>query len=403
VGRQEGGGAMIQAWRDAFWTAAFLRDLVAGEKRTLFKRFGGEPVVTRHVAQPGGRRPVSFDRYLVPTPDGADRPALVVTHGFTHEGARDPRLQALCRRLARLGWAVVVPEFPQMRQYRLGLDDTDDLETVILALERMSGIVTPCGILAFSFGAAPVLIALTREAVRRRTAFALVFGGCFDLRHATRYVLTGAYDLAGLSGAVLTPTERDDRWKFLKGNTHLLPDSPTRVEFVRALDARIADPACRVDPSAFSEAERAFFALVANRDPARFEALFAPVEPMMARWIRTLSPKGVAARITTPLVIVHSRTDQKTHYSESVALSRAAPGTALLAIVNTFAHVEVSLRWSSPVTLFRDLLPGLRRMWAVARALDPRRLSASAAPASPCRSRGPVRPGHAHPATGRGI
>jgi hypothetical protein len=266
-----------------------------------------------------------------------------------------------------------------MRQYQLGLNDTEDVETVILALDRMRGIIPTCGIVAFSFGAAPVLIALTRETVRQRAAFALVFGGCFDLRHATRYVLTGAYDLAGLSGAVVMPTERDDRWKFLKGNTHLLPDSPTRAGFVRALDARIADPECRVDSSAFSEAERAFFALIENRDPERFEALFAPVEPLMARWIRTLSPREIAARITTPLVIVHSPTDQKTHYSESIALSRAAPRTALLAIVNTFAHVDVSLRWSSPRTLFRDVLPGVRGMWAVARALNPRRVSAGVA------------------------
>lgn len=355
---------------EPLWTAGFIRDVIAGEGSTVFKRFTGVPQVTRHRAVGPGRRPVAFDFYR--TAHRRALPPLIVTHGFAHEGPNDPRLQSLCRRLARLGWAVIVPEFPQMRGYQLGLDDTDDLETVVMMLPSLEEVSRdPAGILAFSFGAGPVLIGLTREGIRRHIGFALVFGGYFDLRHSIRYVLTGAYDIGGLRGRVNMPTERDDRWKFLKGNLRLLPESETRDEFLRIVEARIADPTVWVDPSGCSKEEQGLFALIANRDPSHFETLYAPVAALLDPWISALSPSALAARITTPLVIVHSRTDQKTHFSESIALSRAvteAPAP-LVAIVNTFAHVDVVLRATSLSAFRREVVPGLKSLWQVSRVL----------------------------------
>lgn len=354
--------------RDAFWTAAFLRDFVAGERPTLFKRLTGQPVVTSHVTAEPGRRPVAYDLYVVPSRRRTPQPALIVAHGFTHEGARDPRLQALCLRLARLGWLVMAPQFPQMRRYQLGLEDTDDLETALCALTRRSDVGGGrAGVLAFSFGVAPVLIGLARESIRARASFALMFGGCFDLRHAMKYALTGAYDQAGLSGRLPLRAEGDDRWKFLKGNVQLIPDSPTRDQFLRMLDARIADPSTPVDPTPYSQAERVLFELMDNRDPARFESLYGAASPYLGDWIGALSPATIAAQITTPMVIVHSDTDHRTHHSESLALSRAMPAAPppLLAIVNLFSHVDVSFRWRSLTSFRRDVLPSAKLMWAV--------------------------------------
>jgi hypothetical protein len=356
---------------EAFWAAAFMHDMTAGDKPTVFKRLTRAPQVTEGRAEVPGRRPVPFDLYRPARARAALAP-LIVTHGFTHEGRRDARLRALCDRLARLGWAVIVPEFPQMRQYRLGLDDTDDLETVALALPSLRDIAAErLGVVAFSFGAAPVLIGLTRAPVRQYARFALVFGGCYDLGHAIRYVLTGAYDIGGLSGRVRMPTERDDRWKFLKGNLQLLLCSPATGRFLRVVDSRIADPCAPVDLSGCSDLERSVFALIDNRDPNRYRALYAPVASYLEPWIAALSPAAVAPQITTPLVIVHSTTDQKTHYSESVALGRAVPAAPppLIAIVGTFAHVDLALRHRSVRTWRTEVLPGLQQLWRVVRVL----------------------------------
>ncbi len=66
--------------RDAWWAAAFLRDVAAGERPTLFKRMGRTPVVTSHVTDEPGRAPVAFDLYITPSRRLGLRPALVVTH-----------------------------------------------------------------------------------------------------------------------------------------------------------------------------------------------------------------------------------------------------------------------------------------------------------------------------------
>ncbi len=371
---------MFRSACETLWAAAFIRDFAAGERRTIFKRLGGRPQVSHHVTDEPGRRPVAFDLYT--TGRRGLRPALVVTHGFTHEGARDPRLEALCRRLARLGWTVMTPHFAQMQRYQIGLDDTEDLETALRALTRRDDVdASRVGLLAFSFGAAPVLIGLTREAVRTRTSFALIFGGYFDLKRTMRYVFTGAYDAEGHNGRVALPVKGDDRWKFLNGNIHLIPESPTREWFAAMLDAKIADPSHAVDPAVFSPAEQAMFRLVDNRDPKRFDALYDEAAPYVDGWVRMMSPCHYADRVTTRLVIVHSVTDHKAHFTESLAMSRGVPNAPppQVAIVNTFAHVDLRLKRRSLHEWRSEVIPSLRRLLGVgvrlvreANALHPR-------------------------------
>lgn len=359
---------MFDTVRDALWAAAFIGDFVAGERPTLFKRLGGEPRVSHHITGEPGRRPVPFDLYVTRPRSTAQRPALVVAHGFAHEGAHDPRLEALCRRLARLGWIVMTPEFPQMKRYQLGLDDTDDLETALRALTRRPDVDgAHVGLIAFSFGAAPVLIGLTREPVRARTSFALIFGGYFDLKKTMKYVLTGAYDNEGHRGRVALPAHNDDRWKFLKGNVHLIPASPTRARYLAMLDAKIAAPSHPADIGVFSDAEQTLFRLMDNRDPERFGALYEEAAPYVDAWVQTMSPCYWAEGITTPLVIVHSVTDPKTHFTESLAMSRHMPKAPppRVAIMNAFSHVDLRLNWRSLRALTAEVIPGVRQLWGV--------------------------------------
>lgn len=363
---------MFVTLRDSLWAAAFIRDFIAGERPTLFKRLGGTPVVAQHVTDKSGRRQVPFDLYITPSRSSAPRPALIVTHGFAHEGAHDPRLEALCRRLARLGWIVMTPEFPQMKRYQLGLDDTEDLETAWLALTRRPDVdPTHVGVLAFSFGAAPMLIGLAREPMRSRVSFGLVFGGYFDLHTTMKYVLTGAYDCEGYRGRAALATHNDDRWKFLGGNMHLIPDSPTRARFLTLVDSLEGHVPATANISGFSEPEQVLFRLIDNRDPDRFDALYAKAAPYVDHWVRTMSPCYTADGISARLVIVHSETDQKTHFSESVAMSRGilnAPPPRL-AILNAFAHVDLKLNLRSLRAITSEVIPGMRQLWSVGLSL----------------------------------
>ena len=357
---------MFSRARDALWAAAFTRDIVAGDRPTLFKRLGGRPEVTAHVAG-GGATTLRYDLYVVP---GRGRgAAVVVTHGFTHEGTADPRLQALCHRLARAGFVVMAPEFDEMRRYRLGLGDTGALVLAVDTIAAHPG-VDPARVCvaAFSFGAAPALIALSREPLKSRVAAAMIFGGFFDLRRTFKYVLTGGYDLDGVRHHAVLPTEHDDRWKFLRANVDVLPASPTREAFMQALDHLTRDPAYAPRPEVWSAVEQATFALFANRDPDGFDGLYAAVAPYIDEWVRCLSPSEYASQLTTPLLVVHSRTDPKTPYTESLAISRGLPNAppVHLAVLNTYSHVDLKLDWRSIRAVARDVVPGLLMIWGSA-------------------------------------
>ncbi|MBL8136332.1 MAG: hypothetical protein JNL48_06900 [Acidobacteria bacterium] len=357
---------MREHLRHGWRAAAFTLELVAGDRARWLTGPRARVDVTAHAVTHHGRV-VRYECYAVPDRRGRRHPAVVVTHGFTHEGAADPRLQALCRRLARAGFVVVAPEFDEMRQYRLGEGDQADLEAVVAGLATHPGIdVTRVGVIAFSFGAAPALIGLARPPLRDAVTFAVVFGGYFDLKRTFKYVLTGAYDGFGYHGRLPVPTVGDDRWKFLRGNQAMIPPSPTSHLLEEAAARRIADPAAVVDVRGCSAAERAAFALIENRDPDRFDALYAAA-PFVDAWVQRLSPVHTAHAIRARLILIHSFTDQKTPFIESIAMSRGVPHAPppSLTLLNAFAHVDLRLDWRSLTSLMRDGLPGLVAIWRI--------------------------------------
>jgi hypothetical protein len=87
--------------------------------------------------------------------------------------------------------------------------------------------------------------------------------------------------------------------------------------------------------------------------------------------VRRLSPCEYAHDLTTPLLIVHSRTDPKTSYTESVAMSRGVPNAPRphLAVLNTFSHVDLALNWRSLRSVASDVVPGLLMIWGIGRWL----------------------------------
>ena len=398
------GAAMRNQLTAGLKAAAFVYDMSAGERDTWVKRFAG-PVTVTHEAIASHGRPVDCAIYRTDPSTSRERPLLVVTHGFAHEGHTDPRLQALCRRLARLGFIMASPQFDEMRHYRLGLNDLADMEAVIATMRHAPGVdASAVGVMAFSFGSAPTLIGLSRPPLRDQVAFALIFGGYFDLRRAVRYVLTGAYEGHGHSGRIDPPTRGDDRWKFLKGNLSMVPASATSDVFARAVEARIADPSAPVDISRCTKEERAAWALISNRDPQLFDRLYLEAGPVLDGWIRRMSPEPTADGIRARLFLVHSFTDQKTPFTESIAMSRGVPAAPppSLTLLNAFAHVDLRLNWRSLRSLVREGLPGLVAVWRVVRDIlvlarapghAPRRQVARTYPAS-----APAE----EPATGRG-
>lgn len=356
--------------RHAVWTTLFLADFVAGENPSLFKRLTESPTVVNDSLFLASGLQVPFDLYR--TPSGDRSPAIIFTHGFAHQGYRDPRIQAQSRRLARAGFAVMAPDLQQMKHYQLGFEDADALTGCLAYLRQHPQVdSTRIGVIAPSFGAGPVLIAISRPQVRDQVQFGLIFGGYFDLRRTLAYTLTGAYDAEGQAGLIDPSKNRHNRWKFLHGNAHLLPPSSSREQFLQFVDAKRRDPTLDIRPvlPGLSLAEGQTLIFMDNENPALFDSLFATIPGEFHAWIDTLSLHHYAADISAPLLIVHSQADNKVHFSESLTLARSLPNAPSPLIVGLFSHVDLKLEWSSFGVLWNEVLPGLGELWSLAHRL----------------------------------
>jgi len=355
--------------RRAAWTTLFLADFVSGDAPSLFKRLTPSPVVTSDTLIVSDSLQIPFDLYRPPS--DARAAAVLFTHGLAHRGYHDPRLQAQSRRLARAGFVVMAPDLQQMKTYRLGFKDVEAVVACLGYLRRLAGVdSTRVGVVAPSFGAGPVLIAISRPEVRDQVCFGLIFGGYYDLRRTLLYTLTGAYQAEAHSGIIDPSSNRHNRWKFLRGNLHLLPPSPSREEYARFLAAKIAEPTMDIHPvlSRFSAEERRVLVFMDNEDPARFDSLYAAIPTSAHAWIDTFSLHHYTSGIKARLLIVHSQADKKVPFTESLVLSRHLPRAPepLVMIVGLFSHVDLKLEWRSFQVVWQELLPGMEQLWSLA-------------------------------------
>lgn len=355
--------------RHAAWTALFIADFVAGDDPSLFKKLTSPPIVTSDTLTIGDDLQIPFDLYRPDT--DAPSAAILFTHGLAHRGKQDPRVQEQSRRLARAGFVIMAPDLQQMKTYRLGFRDVEAVAACLDYLRPLAAVdSTRVGVIAPSFGAGPVLIAISRPRVRDQVRFGLIFGGYYDLRRTLLYTLTGAYDAEGHSGRIDPSPNRHNRWKFLRGNLHLIPPSPSRQTYSRFLMAKQDDPALDIAPalSRFSEPEQRLLLFMDNEDPARFDSMYAALPTSVHAWIDTLSLHHYAADIKARLLIAHSRADAKVAFTESLTLGRSLPNAPEpeVVILGLFSHVDLQLEWSSLQAVWQKILPGLRQLWSLA-------------------------------------
>lgn len=352
--------------RSAVWTTLMISDFLAGESASLFKFLSPTPATSRDtLAAPDG--PLPFDLYNPSR--GEPHAGLILVHGFAHKGNQDPRIREHAGRLARAGFAVMAPDLRDMKTYRLGFADARSLEACIAHLRRLPQVDSArVGLLAPSFAAGPALIALSRSPQPLR--FALIVGGYCDLRETLRYTLTGAYGEPGDEQLRGPARNRRSRWKFLAGNLDHLPPSPSRSELGLFMERQMRNPRPPVEPrlARFTAGEQALVRFMANEDPQLFDSLYAAVPAPVRAWVDTLSLDHYLGANRTPLLLVHSTTDGKVPYTESLRLSRSLPRTtsSRLYIIDLLAHVDLSLRLDSLAALWNHTLPGLGRLWLLA-------------------------------------
>ena len=129
-----------------------------------------------------------------PAGDGR-RAAVLLIHGVVETGKDDPRMIWLARLLARSGFTVLVPDFLGFKSLRLRVSDIGEMVDAVVYLRSLHQWVLPdrIGMIGFSYGAGPMLIAGADPRVEGRLRFVVPFGGYYDLVQVIKFVTTGYY------------------------------------------------------------------------------------------------------------------------------------------------------------------------------------------------------------------
>ncbi|HEV2744067.1 MAG TPA: CocE/NonD family hydrolase, partial [Rubrobacter sp.] len=238
-------------------------EAVSGEPRFGEETVAGNPAL---VARPAGEGPW---------------PAVFFVNGTVPEGRKLPEARRLAEGFARAGYLVVLPDLPGLMEDRITPKTVDETAEVARAVAgRPDAAGCEVSMVGISTGATLALLAAERPGTGDRVSLVAGVAPYSDIRTILNVATTGRYGTADGSFA------RHDADPFLsyvvaRSMIAALPPGPDR----RALSAEMEavgrehpDPlgALRLretqnlDPDA-----AAVVALLANRDPARFDGLYS--------------------------------------------------------------------------------------------------------------------------------
>jgi pimeloyl-ACP methyl ester carboxylesterase len=272
----------------------------------------------------------------------------LLVHGLSRAGRRQPDLVRLARLLARHDRLVLVPQFEGLAAFRLSGREVAEVRAALRALAVRSRAV---GVVGFSFGAGPALLAAADMPTLALTAG---FGGYAELRNVILYLTTGVHHFAGRR--YVQAPEEYNRWKLLALLVGFVQDARDRQLLSRIAERKLADPG--VDTGGL-EADlgpegRAVRALVLNRRETAVGALLAALPAEARAAIERLSPLAAVPRLRGRLLIAHGAGDVSIPFTESLRLAEASSGRARAVILETFEHTAAQPFWPSFGSRLRD-------------------------------------------------
>jgi len=213
--------------------------------------------------------PLHGDLYRPARPRGA----LLLVHGLSRAGRRQPDLARLAGVLGQHRVLVVVPQFEGLAAFRLSGREVADVRAAL----RYTALLHPSvGMAGFSFGAGPALLAAADVPSLRAVGS---FGGYADLTHVIIFVTTGAHTFEGQRH--VQRQEEYNRWKLLALLVGFIQEDRDRLllgEIGRRKLAYPGDDTRQVEQELGPEG-RAVLALVVNRREDAVAGLLAQLPP----------------------------------------------------------------------------------------------------------------------------
>ena len=295
------------------------------------------PVLTPTVEAAGGdpgfsEATVAGYPALVVRPAGEGPwPAIFLVNGTVPEGRKLPEVRNLAEGFARAGYLAVVPDLPGLTEDRITPQTADATTQVALEVSGMpdteNGKVALVGV---STGATLALLAAEEPALRGKISLVAGVAPYSNIKTVLNVATTGhyrhsdgglvryeatpflSYVAARSLVAALPPGE--DRRALLGELESAGRESPHPLSGLRARQTDDLGPDAR-----------SVVGLLANRDPRRFDALYAALPAEVRHDLEELSPLAGKGRIRVPVELATGPHDRYFPPSQSYALERVAP------------------------------------------------------------------------------
>jgi alpha-beta hydrolase superfamily lysophospholipase len=221
---------------------------------------------------------------------------IVYANAATPKGIDEPAVARLLGGLAAAGFVAVAPELPCVRRGEVTPETVDALVRVADASGRRFALI------GASTGAGLTLLAAADPLIAHRVTAVAAIAPFASLRNILRLGTTGQYG-----------------------------DRPFAVQpLVGAAAARSLGLAAASDP--------AVPALLANRDPDRFDVLYDALRPSTRALVEELSPLSRIGAVAAPVELASSPDDTFFPVDESIALA-AAGRDVRLTVTPALLHV----------------------------------------------------------------
>ncbi len=323
----------------------------------------------RAVTFSDGQKSLQADLYI--RPGEGPRPGLLIIHGLAEAGKDDPRLVKFAFTLAQAGFAALVPDFPGLKEFRVR---RDSVQAAVVALRYLAQEVPEAkgrdlGMLGISFGGGIALVAAAEEEVREEVDYVVSFGGYFDLANVVRYYTTRWYGYGEEEGyGNPAPWAK---WFLLLHNLDFLEDPLEQPLFEEILRRKMKDEASPVEAElkTLSPPAQALYAVLANQEPERFQALYSEISPKVRNLMEDLSMPEALEEVHADIFLAHSIPDPIIPHTESLKLLDALSGrpNVSLTLLQTFQHVDPQEEQSDEQS---GLLGRLQEGWKFYRLVD---------------------------------
>jgi pimeloyl-ACP methyl ester carboxylesterase len=286
-------------------------------------------------------------------------PVLVFVNGVTPRGRHHPDVQALARGLARAGYLVVVPDPPGLAQGEITVRTLDATAAVVQEATRLRGARARVALLGVSAGGSLALVAAAEPAFASRVSVVAAIAPYADLPDMFRLATIGSYADGGhlvpydsasyltlvaarsLVAALPPGRERDELLAALPATREVDEEPPDPLAGLRALERHTLSPDAR-----------AVLALLLNREPGRFDELYAALPPRMRAANERLSPSTVAARAPAPIELASAPEDKYFPLAHSHELAGLAP-EARVTVTATLEHAVPDASLDGALDLLR--------------------------------------------------